>query len=50
MAVRLVVAVTDVDWFRHLSAMTDLEEVNFWAPSPAQLSRLRSPGELFLFK
>ena len=33
MAVRLVVAVTDGDWFNHLSARTDLEEVNFWAPS-----------------
>jgi hypothetical protein len=27
------VAVTDGDWFKHLSARTDLEEVNFWAPS-----------------
>ena len=33
MAVRLVVAVTDGDWFNHLSASAGLEEVNFWAPS-----------------
>jgi putative restriction endonuclease len=49
MAVRLVVAVTDGDWFNHLSARTDLEEVNFWAPSAGSFRAL-APGELFLFK
>ena len=35
MSVRLVVAVTDSDWFEHLRNRHDLEEVNFWAPSAA---------------
>lgn len=48
MAVRLVVAVTDGDWFNHLSARADLEEVNFWAeyssdkrPFPLNLLSIR---------
>jgi hypothetical protein len=49
MAVRLVVAVTDGDWFEHLSHIVGLEEVNFWAPSPANFRALAA-GELFLFK
>lgn len=49
MGVRLVVAVTDGDWFEHLRRMTDLAEVNFWAPSAATFKALE-PGELFLFK
>lgn len=49
MPVRLVVAVTDIDWCRHLSQMPDLAEVNFWSPSPKNFKAL-APGELFLFK
>ncbi len=49
MAVRLVVAVTDGDWYEHLRRITDLTEVNFWSPSPATFQAL-APGELFLFK
>jgi len=49
MSVRLVVAVTDSDWFEHLRNRQDLEEVNFWAPSAASFRAL-SAGELFLFK
>lgn len=49
MAVRLVVAVTDGDWFDQLSQRADLDEVNFWAPSATSFRAL-SPGELFLFK
>jgi putative restriction endonuclease len=49
MTVRLVVAVTDNDWFEHLSAIPYLSEVNFWAPGSAPFRAL-SPGELFLFK
>ena len=49
MAVRLVVAVTDTDWFNHLSAIPNLDEVNFWAPGAASFRALQ-PGELFLFK
>jgi len=49
MAVRLVVAVTDGDWFDHLRAKPNLTEVNFWSPS-ATTFRALEPGELFLFK
>jgi putative restriction endonuclease len=49
MAVRLIVAVTDCDWFEHLRRKPDLAELNFWAPSAASFKALE-PGELFLFK
>ncbi|HJV26312.1 MAG TPA: HNH endonuclease [Aromatoleum sp.] len=49
MAINLVVAVTDGDWFESLRRMPDLAEVNFWAPSAANFRALQ-PGELFLFK
>ena len=46
MGIRLVVAVTDGDWFDHLRA---LPQVNFWSPSDRTFLALE-PGELFLFK
>jgi len=49
MAVRLVIAVTDKDWFDHLRANPHLSEVNFWAPGGSPFRALQ-PGELFLFK
>jgi putative restriction endonuclease len=49
MGVKLVVAVTDGDWFDHLRAMPNLTEVNFWSPSDRAFRALE-PGELFLFK
>lgn len=49
MSVRLIVAVTDGDWFTHLRRKRDLAEVNFWAPSSGSFKALE-PGELFLFK
>src|SRR5262245_17984758 len=49
MGVRLIVAVTDRDWFDHLRSLQGLNEVNFWAPSATQFRAL-TPGELFLFK
>jgi HNH endonuclease len=49
MGVRLVVAVTDGDWFDHLRARPHLTEVNFWSPSDRTFRALE-PGELFLFK
>ena len=49
MAIKLVVAVTDGDWFEHLRRSPGLPEVNFWAPSGRSFRALR-PGELFLFK
>lgn len=49
MAVNLVVAVTDSDWFDLLRRQPNLAEVNFWAPSSVNFRALQ-PGELFLFK
>jgi HNH endonuclease len=49
MAINMVVAVTDGDWFETLRRQPDLGEVNFWAPSPSAFRALQ-PGELFLFK
>jgi putative restriction endonuclease len=49
MAIRLVVAVTDSDWFSLLRSQPLLKEVNFWAPSDKNFRALQ-PGELFLFK
>lgn len=49
MAVKIVVAVTDGDWFKQLRSTRDLQEVNFWSPSPRSFRALQ-PGELFLFK
>ena len=49
MAIKLVVAVTDYDWFQTLRIRGDWPEVNFWAPGAASFRALE-PGELFLFK
>jgi putative restriction endonuclease len=49
MAVRLLVAVTDRDWFEYLRTRSALTEVNFWAPGAAPFKALEA-GELFLFK
>ncbi len=46
MAINLVVAVTDYDWFQTLRVREDWPEVNFWAPSGANFRALQ-PGELF---
>jgi len=46
---RLYVGVTDGDWFRFLSSRGNVDEVNFWQPSPQNLPRL-ALGDLFLFK
>ena len=49
MAINLVVAVTDDDWFSRLRRQSGLTEVNFWSPYAQQFRSLH-PGELFLFK
>src|SRR5437868_6551651 len=49
MGIRLIVAVTDRDWFDHLRSLPHLAEVNFSAPSAASFKAL-TPGEFFLFK
>jgi putative restriction endonuclease len=48
-AINLIIAVTDKDWFEQLRSAPDLDEVNFWSPSESSFRALR-PGELFLFK
>ena len=49
MSVRLIIAVTDGDWFEQLRQRPSLPEVNFWSPSDSSFRALE-PGELFLFK
>jgi putative restriction endonuclease len=49
MAVNLVVAITDYDWFQALRTREDWSEVNFWSPGGANFRALQ-PGELFLFR
>jgi putative restriction endonuclease len=49
MAIRLLVAVTDRDWFDYLRTKSVLAEINFWAPGAAPFKALEA-GELFLFK
>ena len=49
MAINLVIAVTDGDWFEMLRRQTNLGEVNFWAPHATNFRALKQ-GELFLFK
>jgi putative restriction endonuclease len=48
--VSLYVGITDYDWFRFLSALSDVEEVNFWQPGGRTNFRALEAGELFLFK
>jgi len=47
---RLYVAVTDNDWFDLHASKTEVEEVNFWRPSPEATFKALQPGELLLFK
>lgn len=49
MPVKVVVALTDPEWFQHLRGKPDLPEVNFWAPSGRSFRAL-SPGEVLLFR
>lgn len=42
-------AVTDTDWFQHLSKLDDVDEVNFWSPAPKPLKSFRR-GTPVLFK
>jgi putative restriction endonuclease len=49
MSVRLIVAVTDGEWFDLLRQQANLSEVNFWSPSDTSFRALQ-PGEIFLFK
>jgi putative restriction endonuclease len=44
------VAVTDKEWFQHLSHDPTVDEVNFWQPSADVTFQAIQPGQLFLFK
>jgi putative restriction endonuclease len=43
-------AVTDGDWFRYLSSLTEVDEVNFWQPRGGRAFRVLQAGEPLLFK
>ncbi|TAM91830.1 hypothetical protein EPN42_02655 [bacterium] len=45
---RISVAVTDWDWFSFLRRQPDIDEVNFWQPSPTGTTS--EPGTPWLFK
>ncbi|MBI2088266.1 MAG: HNH endonuclease [Deltaproteobacteria bacterium] len=47
---KLWVGVTDNDWYRFLSRLLNVDEVNFWQPGGSSQFRGLRPGELFLFK
>jgi len=47
---KLYVGVTDQDWFDYLGSRPDLDEVDFWQPSPNTEFRAIGEGDLFLFK
>jgi putative restriction endonuclease len=44
------VGVTDYDWFRLHAAKHDVQEVNFWRPSPDATFKALQTGEMYLFK
>ena len=44
------IAITDRDWFECLSSAGELDEVNFWQPSPRVAFSALRPGEPLLFK
>lgn len=47
---KLYIGVTDNDWYRFLSQLPNVDEVNFWQPGGSHVFRALQPGELFLFK
>jgi hypothetical protein len=42
---RLYVAVTDNDWFALHASKLNVDEVNFWRPSPDAIFKALQPGE-----
>lgn len=47
---KFYVGVTDHDWFDYLKSLPDVDEVNFWQPSPGPTFYAIDKGDLFLFK
>ena len=48
--VNLYVGITDYEWFQFLSALPNVDEVNFWQPGGRTNFKALQSGELFLFK
>jgi putative restriction endonuclease len=48
--VNFFIGVTDYEWFQLHAAKQNVEEVNFWRPSPDKPFKVLQPGELLLFK
>jgi putative restriction endonuclease len=48
--VKLFIGITDYDWFTLHASKQNVEEVNFWRPSPQAPFKVLQPGEPFLFK
>jgi len=42
---KLYIGVTDNDWYRFLSQLPNIDEVNFWQPSGKQPFDRLKPGE-----
>ena len=47
---RIFVGVTDKSWFQLHASRANVDEVNFWRPSPIATFKALNPGELLLFK
>jgi len=47
---KFYVGVTDQEWFDYLRALPDVDEVNFWQPSPGPTFQALEKGDIFLFK
>jgi len=47
---RAYIGVTDSDWYKTLSKISEPEEVNFWQPGGRNRFQALKQGELFLFK
>jgi hypothetical protein len=43
---RIFVAVTDWDWFTLHASKSNVDEVNFWRPSPTATFKALQPGDL----
>src|SRR5260370_41803752 len=44
------VAVTDYEWFQLHASKSNVDEVNFWRPSPEASFKALGTGEMLLFK
>jgi putative restriction endonuclease len=47
---KIFVGLTDYDWFKLHAQKPQVEEVNFWRPSPNATFKVLGPGDPFLFK